>query len=72
MNFISYEASKNMLDLLEVNADRFERVPLSSALGRILAVDIVAKFNDPQFPTASMDGYGSWSDLCFRRQPCRT
>ncbi|MBT5934665.1 molybdopterin molybdotransferase MoeA [Sulfurimonas sp.] len=57
MNFISYEASKNMLDLLEVNADRFERVPLSSALGRILAVDIVAKFNDPQFPTASMDGY---------------
>ena len=57
MNLISYEASKNMLDLLEVNSQRFERVPLSSALGRILAVDIVAEFNDPQFPTASMDGY---------------
>ncbi len=57
MNLISYEASKNMLDLLEVNAERFERVPLSSSLGRILAVDIVAEFNDPQFPTASMDGY---------------
>jgi len=30
---------------------------LSASLGRILAVDIVAEFNDPQFPTASMDGY---------------
>ena len=57
MNLISYETSKNMLDLLQVNADRFERVPLSSSLGRVLAVDIVAEFNDPQFPTASMDGY---------------
>lgn len=57
MNLISYEASKNMLDLLEVNAERFEKVPLSSSLGRTLAVDIIAEFNDPQFPTASMDGY---------------
>ena len=57
MNLISYETSKNMLDLLEVNSQRFERVPLSSSLGRILAADIVAEFNDPQFPTASMDGY---------------
>jgi molybdopterin molybdotransferase len=46
-----------MLDLLQVNSTRFERVPLSSALGRVLAQDIVAEYNDPQFPTASMDGY---------------
>jgi len=57
MSFLAYEASQNMLELLEVNANRFERVPLSSSLGRVLAVDIVAEFNDPQFPTASMDGY---------------
>jgi len=57
MELLSYETSQNMLDLLEVNAQRFERVPLSNALGRVLAVDIVAEFNDPQFPTASMDGY---------------
>jgi len=57
MNLLSYETSQNMLDLLPVNANRFERVPLSSALGRVLAEDIVAEFNDPQFPTASMDGY---------------
>ncbi len=57
MNFLSYETSQNMLDLLSVNSSRYERVPLSVSLGRVLAEDIVAKFNDPQFATASMDGY---------------
>jgi molybdopterin molybdotransferase len=57
VNLLSYEASQNMLDLLRVNANRFERVPLSDSLGRVLAEDIVAEYNDPQFPTASMDGY---------------
>lgn len=57
MSLLSYEASQSMLDLLQINSSRFERIPLSSSLGRVLAVDIVAKFNDPQFPTASMDGY---------------
>ncbi|WP_297483514.1 gephyrin-like molybdotransferase Glp [Sulfurimonas sp.] len=57
VDFISYETSQNMLDLLCVNAVRFERVPLSDSLGRVLAEDIAAEFNDPQFPTASMDGY---------------
>ncbi|MDQ7044623.1 MAG: molybdopterin molybdotransferase MoeA [Sulfurimonas sp.] len=57
MDLLSYEASQNMLDLLELNASKNESVPLSSSLGRILAKDIVAVYNDPQFPTASMDGY---------------
>ncbi len=56
-DFISFETSQNMLDLLQVNNHRYERVPLSDAQGRVLAQDIVAEFNDPQFPTASMDGY---------------
>jgi len=46
-----------MLDLLQVNSKRSENVALSCSLGRVLAKDIVAKFNDPQFATASMDGY---------------
>jgi len=46
-----------MLDLLEVNSSRNENIPLSSSLNRVLACDIVAKYNDPQFATASMDGY---------------
>jgi molybdopterin molybdotransferase len=57
VNFLSYETSQNMLDLLEVNSSRNENIPLSSTLGRVLAQDIVAKENDPKFPTASMDGY---------------
>ena len=57
MNLLSYETSQNMLDLLHVNSTRVENLSLSSSLGRILAEDIVAKYNDPQFPTASMDGY---------------
>ena len=57
MNLLSYETSQNMLDLLHVNASRFERVPLSDSLGRVLFEDMIAVFNDPQFPTASMDGY---------------
>ncbi|MCK4737355.1 MAG: molybdopterin molybdenumtransferase MoeA, partial [Sulfurimonas sp.] len=57
MSLLSYETSQNMLDLLQVNSSRYENIPLSSSLGRILHEDIVAEFNDPQFPTASMDGY---------------
>ncbi|MBN2815068.1 MAG: molybdopterin molybdotransferase MoeA [Campylobacterales bacterium] len=57
MNLLSYEASQNMIDLLEVNNTRFEKVTLSESLGRILAQDIISEFNDPLFPTASMDGY---------------
>ena len=57
MKLLNYETSQNMLDLLHVNEGRSENVALSSSMGRVLAEDIVAEFNDPQFPTASMDGY---------------
>ena len=57
MKFLSYETSQNMLDLLQVNSLRGQNVALTASVGRILAEDIVAKYNDPQFPTASMDGY---------------
>ncbi len=46
-----------MLELLHIGNVRAENVALSSSLGRILCEDIVAEYNDPQFPTASMDGY---------------
>ena len=57
MSLLSYETSQNMLDLLDVEGVKVQNVPLSDALGRILAEDIIASYNDPQFPTASMDGY---------------
>ena len=64
MNLLSYESSQNMLDLLEVNSSRIENVALSASLGRVLAQDIIAKYNDPRFATASMDGYAvKYADL---------
>ncbi len=57
MSLLSYETSQNMLDLLHVNSSRKENVPLSLSLGRVLAEDVIAQYNDPQFPTASMVGY---------------
>jgi len=54
---LSYETSQDMLNLLDVGKLRSENLPLSSTLRRVLAEDIVAVYNDPQFPTASMDGY---------------
>jgi len=57
MSLLSYEISQKMLDMLHVNASRNENVPLSCSLGRVLAEDIIAEHSDPQFPTASMDGY---------------
>lgn len=57
MSLLSYETSQNMLDLLQVNSKRYEKLSLMHSLGRVLAEDIVAEHSDPQFPTASMDGY---------------
>lgn len=57
MKLLSYETSQNMLDLVDINSSRSENVALTASLDRILADDIVAQFNEPRFPTASMDGY---------------
>jgi len=46
--------------LIEENTHRIakvEEIPLIEALGRVLAVDIVAEFNVPSFNRSSMDGY---------------
>lgn len=37
--------------------DRIESVPLADARGRVLARDVVARFDVPPFDRASMDGY---------------
>ncbi len=55
--FTAYETSLNMLELVDIGGIKTKRVPLGESLGYTLAHDIVAPQNDPQFPTASMDGY---------------
>lgn len=54
---ISYETSQNMISLLPVGTVRSERVFLTTALGRVLAEDIVAQEDYPTHPTSAMDGY---------------
>lgn len=68
MSLLSYEASQSMLELLSVGTLRYEKLPLSETLGRILYEDVVAQYNDPRFPTASMDGYAvKHADLALGR-----
>lgn len=57
MSFISYAASVEMLEQLDVGALRSEKVFLSNALGRTLGEEIVAGEDYPRHPTAAMDGY---------------
>jgi len=57
MVFITYEESiKNLKKSFE-DITLTEKVFLSDAQGRVLATDIVADHNSPEFPTAAMDGY---------------
>jgi molybdopterin molybdotransferase len=39
-----------------------ETVPLSEALGRVLATDVAAKLTQPPFPASAMDGYAVRAD----------
>ncbi len=55
--FIPYETSLDMLELLDTGKTKTQKVTIDNALGRVLAEDIIATYSDPRFPTASMDGY---------------
>ncbi len=48
---------KICLVLLPIGSIRSERLFMSSALGRVLAEDIVALEDYPTHPTSAMDGY---------------
>ena len=59
---ISYEESLNILNSLDFKPVGVQKLFLTDAIGRILAQDIVAKENSPEFPTAAMDGYAIRAD----------
>ena len=56
MAHISFEKSIELLNQLEVK-NRTKKLCLEDSLGYVLAKDIIAKYNNPAHPTASMDGY---------------
>ena len=57
MAHISFEESIKILKDNLPSCKDCEKVFLDTALNRVLAEDITAKYNNPYMPTASMDGY---------------
>lgn len=57
MSFLSYRDSILRLDSLDTGSVRVEKVPLTEALGRTLALPVIADEDYPRHPTAAMDGY---------------
>ena len=54
---ISFKESMQRLDRLEITPKETITLPLMQAQNYILAKDIVANFNSPEYPTSAMDGY---------------
>jgi len=52
-----FDESIQMIENLEINNYKIKNLPLMEAQGYILAADIMADHNSPEFPTSAMDGY---------------
>ena len=56
-NFISYKQSQDILNNIKVDFIPTQKVYVASSLGYVLASDIIASSNSPEFETSAMDGY---------------
>ena len=56
-NFISYDESINILQNINFSKVTTEKLFITNALGRVVAKDVIANHNSPEFPTSAMDGY---------------
>ena len=54
--FITYKKSLEILENIKINPST-KRLFIANAVGYILAKDIIADHNSPEFPTSGMDGY---------------
>ena len=54
--FITYKKSLEILENIKITHST-KRLFISDAIGYILAKDIIADHNSPEFPTSGMDGY---------------
>lgn len=52
-----FDESMQMIDDLAIKNYKIKNIPLMESQGYILAQDIVADHNSPEFPTSAMDGY---------------
>ena len=54
---LHFDKSIEMIKNLEIKQYKTKKIYLVDALGYVLAQDIVADHNSPEFPTSAMDGY---------------
>ena len=52
-----FDESMALIDALEIAYYKTKRLYIMEAVGYVLAEDIVADHNSPEFPTSAMDGY---------------
>lgn len=57
MAFMHFDDSIEIIKNIEINQFKKEKRYLTDCLGYVLAEDIVADHNSPEFPTSAMDGY---------------
>ena len=57
MAFMHFDESIEMIQDLKISNYKTKKLYLVDALGYVLAEDIVADHNSPEFPTSAMDGY---------------
>lgn len=54
---IHFDESIQIIQDLEINSYKTKKLYLVDALGYVLAEDVIADHNSPEFPTSAMDGY---------------
>lgn len=68
MAFMHFDESIEIIKNIEINNYKKEKKYLIDTLGYVLAQDIVADHNSPEFPTSAMDGYAvKHEDLALGR-----
>ena len=55
--FISYDESINILNNLNISKITTEKLFITNAVGKVIANDVIANHNNPEFLTSAMDGY---------------
>lgn len=62
-DFMSYEDSLKILKQSITQWDRIEKVSITEALDRCIAIDVIAQQNYPAQPVSAMDGYAfAWQE----------
>ncbi len=57
IGMMHFDESMALIDALEIGYYKTKRLYIMDAVGYVLAEDIVADHNSPEFPTSAMDGY---------------